>query len=33
MDHRFYAIEEDLAVLVIFAPAENSRGLESRSER
>ena len=33
MDHRFYAIEEDLAVLVFFAPAENSRGLESRRER
>jgi quercetin dioxygenase-like cupin family protein len=24
MDHRFYAIEEDLAVLVFFAPAEGS---------
>jgi len=33
MDHRFYAIEEDLAVLVFFAPAENSRGFESRRER
>jgi quercetin dioxygenase-like cupin family protein len=25
VDHRFYAIEEDLTVLVLFAPAEGSR--------
>ncbi len=26
VDHRFYDIEEDLKVLVFFAPAEGSRG-------
>ncbi len=26
VDHRFYDIEEDLTVLVFFAPAEGSRG-------
>ena len=26
VEHRFYAIEEDLTVLVFFAPAEGSRG-------
>jgi quercetin dioxygenase-like cupin family protein len=26
VDHRFYDIEEDLRVLVFFAPAEGSRG-------